>query len=198
MSDYPEACFIKSANEPSQFVPDSGAEVAFAGRSNAGKSSAINVIVNRRQFARTSKTPGRTRLVNFFSLRDQQRLVDLPGYGFARVADKMRQHWADLMADYFEMRRSLRGMFLIVDIRRKLTDFDRQMLSFAESVGLPTHVLLTKTDKLKRGQAAKALLEVRRELGSAATVQHFSALSRLGEHEARARLEEFLKLPAEK
>ena len=198
MSDYPEARFIKSANVPPQFVPDSGAEVAFAGRSNAGKSSAINVIVNRRQFARTSKTPGRTRLVNFFSLRDEQRLVDLPGYGFAKVADKMRHHWADLMADYFEMRQSLRGMFLIVDIRRQLTDFDRQMLSFADSVGLPTHVLLTKTDKLKRGQAAKALLEVRRDLGEAATVQHFSALSRLGEDEARAKLEEFLNLPAEK
>ena len=198
MSDYPEARFIKSANEPPQFVPDTGAEVAFAGRSNAGKSSAINVIVNRRQFARTSKTPGRTRLVNFFSLGDEQRLVDLPGYGFAKVADKMRHHWADLMADYFEMRRSLRGMFLIVDIRRQLTDFDRQMLSFADSVGLPTHVLLTKTDKLKRGQAAKALLEVRRDLGESATVQHFSALSRLGEDEARARLEEFLNLPIEK
>ncbi len=198
MSDYPEAQFIKSANEPRQFVPDTGAEVAFAGRSNAGKSSAINVIVNRRQFARTSKTPGRTRLVNFFSLRDEQRLVDLPGYGFAKVADKMRHHWADLMADYFEMRRSLRGMFLIVDIRRQLTDFDRQMLNFAESVGLPTHVLLTKTDKLKRGQAAKALLEVRRDLGEAATVQHFSALNRLGEDEARAKLEEFLSLPLEK
>ena len=198
MSDYPEAQFIKSANEPRQFVPDTGAEVAFAGRSNAGKSSAINVIVNRRQFARTSKTPGRTRLVNFFSLRDGERLVDLPGYGFAKVADEMRRHWADLMADYFEMRRSLRGMFLIVDIRRQLTEFDRQMLEFADSVGLPTHVLLTKTDKLKRGQAAKALLEVRRELGDAATVQHFSALSRLGEDEARNKLEEFLTLPADK
>lgn len=198
MSDYPEARFIKSANELRQFVPDTGAEVAFAGRSNAGKSSAVNVIVNRRQFARTSKTPGRTRLVNFFSLRDGERLVDLPGYGFAKVAGSMRRHWADLMADYFETRQSLRGMFLIVDIRRQLTDFDRQMLAFADSVGLPTHVLLTKTDKLKRGQAAKALLEVRRALGEAATVQHFSALSRLGEDEARARLEEFLKLPAEK
>jgi len=192
MSHYPEAQFIKSANAPGQFVADVGAEVAFAGRSNAGKSSAINVIVNRRQFARTSKTPGRTQLVNFFSLREQQRLVDLPGYGFARVADKMRRHWADLMADYFEMRQSLRGMFLIVDIRRQLTEFDRQMLGFASTVGLPVHVLLTKTDKLKRGQAATALLEVRRELNDAATVQHFSALSRLGEDEARAKLEEFL------
>ena len=195
MSQYPEARFIKSADAPSQFVPDVGAEVAFAGRSNAGKSSAINVIVNRRQFARTSKTPGRTRLVNFFSLGAEQRLVDLPGYGFAKVADKMRNHWAELMADYFETRKSLRGMFLIVDIRRLLTDYDRQMLLFADAIGLPTHILLTKTDKLKRGQAAKALLELRRELGDTATVQHFSALSRLGEVEARAKLDEFLNRP---
>ena len=195
MSNYPEARFIKSANAPGQFVPDTGAEVAFAGRSNAGKSSAINVIVNRRQFARTSKTPGRTRLVNFFSLADDQRLVDLPGYGFAKVADRMRDHWADLIADYFESRQSLRGMFLVVDIRRLITDYDRQMLDFAESVGLPAHILLTKTDKLKRGQAAKALLEVRRDLGDTGTVQHFSAKSRLGEREARAKLEEFLNMP---
>jgi len=197
MSQYPEARFIKSADAPSQFVPDDGAEVAFAGRSNAGKSSAINVIVNRRQFARTSKTPGRTRLVNFFGLTTDRRLVDLPGYGFAKVAGKMRNHWADLMAEYFETRKSLRGMFLIVDIRRLLTDYDRQMLQFADTVGLPTHVLLTKTDKLKRGQAAKALLELRRELEDSATVQHFSALNRFGEAEARARLDEFLSLPAQ-
>ena len=194
MSHYPQAAFIKSADAPAQFVPDDGAEVAFAGRSNAGKSSAINIIVNRRQFARTSKTPGRTQLINFFTLGDNARIVDLPGYGFAKVSERMREHWADLMAEYFETRASLRGMFLIVDIRRKLTDFDRQMLAFAEAVGLPVHVLLTKADKLKRGQAARALLEVRHELGEAATVQHFSALSRQGEDEARARLEEFLAL----
>ena len=198
MSLYPRAAFIKSANAPSQFVADDGAEVAFAGRSNAGKSSAINVIVNRRQFARTSKTPGRTQLVNFFLLRDGARIVDLPGYGFAKVSEKMRAHWADLMADYFESRGSLRGMFLIVDIRRRLTEFDHQMLAFADSVGLPVHVLLTKADKLKRGQAATALLEVRRELGDMATVQLFSALSRDGEESARAQLEAFLDSPAAK
>ena len=197
MSQYPQASFIKSANAPDQFVPDEGAEVAFAGRSNAGKSSAINVIVNRRQFARTSKTPGRTRLVNFFELRDETRLVDLPGYGFAKVASRMRHHWAELMAEYFEIRASLKGMFLIVDIRRQLTDFDQEMLSFAESVGLPVHVLLTKSDKLKRGQAANALLKVRRDLGEIATVQQFSALNRQGEDEARAKLEEFLTLESE-
>ena len=198
MSLYPRAAFIKSANAPSQFVADDGAEVAFAGRSNAGKSTAINVIVNRRQFARTSKTPGRTQLVNFFLLREGARIVDLPGYGFAKVSEKMRAHWADLMADYFESRASLRGMFLIVDIRRRLTDFDHQMLAFADSVGLPVHVLLTKADKLKRGQAATALLEVRRALGHTATVQLFSALSRDGEEAAREQLEAFLDSPAAK
>lgn len=194
MSHYPRATFIKSANAPAGFVPDEGAEVAFAGRSNAGKSSAINVIVSRRQFARTSKTPGRTQLINFFALRDGARIVDLPGYGFARVSEKMREHWADLIADYFETRASLRGLFLIVDIRRGLSEFDRRMLAFAESVGLPVHVLLTKCDKLKRGQAARALLEARRELGGIATVQQFSAQSREGEGEAREKLEEFLRL----
>ncbi len=196
MSQYPEAHFIKSANKPDQFVTDTGSEVAFAGRSNAGKSSAINIIVNRRQFARTSKTPGRTQLVNFFGLQGEQRLIDLPGYGFARVSDKKRAHWRDLMADYFEARQSLQGLFLIVDIRRQITAFDEQMLAFAEQVSLPTHVLLTKADKLKRGQAAKALLEVRRNLGSIATVQQFSALTRLGEEEARTKLDEILSLPA--
>ncbi len=196
MSQYPFATFIKSANALSQFVTDDGAEVAFAGRSNAGKSSAINVIVNRRQFARTSKTPGRTQLVNFFLLREGQRIVDLPGYGFAKVSEKMREHWGHLMADYFESRKSLRGMFLIVDIRRRLTDFDHQMLAFADSVGLAVHVLLTKADKLKRGQAATALLEVRRELGDMATAQLFSALSRDGEGAARAQLEAFLSSSA--
>jgi GTP-binding protein len=197
MSKYPEAQFIKSANALSQFVPDTGAEVAVAGRSNAGKSSAINIIVNRRQFARTSKTPGRTQLVNFFSLQGEQRLVDLPGYGFARVSVKKRAHWRNLMADYFEARHSLRGLFLIVDIRRQITAFDQQMLAFAELTSLPTHVLLTKADKLKRGQAAKALLEVRRDLGDIATVQHFSALTRLGEDAARSKLDEFLALQIE-
>lgn len=194
MSHYPEAHFIKSANAISQFVPDIGAEVAVAGRSNAGKSSAINVIVNRRQFARTSKTPGRTQLVNFFGLKDDQRLIDLPGYGFAKVSAKTRAHWRNLMADYFESRKSLRGLLLIVDIRRQITPFDNQMLGFAEMVSLPTHILLTKSDKLKRGQAATAMLEVRREFDDVATVQQFSALTRAGEDEARAKLDEFLAL----
>ncbi len=192
MSHYPEAHFLKSANALDQFVPDTGAEVAVAGRSNAGKSSAINVIVSRRQFARVSKTPGRTQLVNFFELAAERRLVDLPGYGFAKVSDRTRRHWAGLLSGYFESRESLRGLLLIVDIRRRLTDFDEQMLTFAESVGLPIHVLLTKADKLKRGQAANALLAVRKALADSATVQLFSALDRQGADEARQVLDTML------
>ena len=174
MSQYPDAQFLTSANAVSQFLPDEGAEVAVAGRSNAGKSSAINVIVNRRQFARTSKTPGRTQLVNFFELGPDRR------------------HWGKLLADYFRSRQSLKGLILVVDIRRQLTEFDERMIEFAESVELPIHVLLTKSDKLKRGQAAKALLEVHKALGERASVQLFSALKRQGEGEAREVLEGFL------
>lgn len=192
MSQYPAAKFVTSANAPTQFLPDSGVEVAVAGRSNAGKSSAINVIVNRRQFARTSKTPGRTQLVNFFDLRDGERLVDLPGYGFAKVSAAIRQHWGRLLQSYFEERKSLQGLLLVVDVRRQLTAFDRQMLEFAASVDLPVHVLLTKADKLKRGQAATALLQVKKELGDTATVQLFSALKKHGVEEAREVLEEYL------
>ena len=196
MSQYPEARFITSANAAKQFVPDRDVEVAVAGRSNAGKSSAINIIVNRRQFARTSKTPGRTQLVNFFSLRDRQRLVDLPGYGFARVSDAMREHWGELLSEYFRIRKSLKGLLMIVDIRRGLKDYDRQMIAFAEEVDLPIHILLTKADKLKKGQAATALLQVRKELDGRATVQQFSALNRQGEDEAREVLERFLAAKA--
>jgi GTP-binding protein len=193
MSEYARAQFILSANAPAQFPPDTGREVAFAGRSNAGKSSAINAIVNRRQFARVSKTPGRTQLVNFFSLADGQRLVDLPGYGFARVPEATRHHWGLLLERYFRERRSLAGLVLVVDIRRRLTDFDRQLLELAEAVGVPVHVLLTKADKLKTAQAANALSQVNTELGERVEgVQLFSATARDGLEEARQRLAEFL------
>ena len=193
MTHYPGARFLTSANSQSQFVSDEGAEVAVAGRSNAGKSSAINVIVNRRQFARTSKTPGRTQLVNFFELEPERRLVDLPGYGFARVAENVRRHWGELLSTYFRSRQSLRGLILVVDVRRRLADFDVQMIEFAEAVSLPIHVLLTKADKLKRGQAANALLDVKRTLEGRATAQLFSALKREGEEEARKVLDGFLE-----
>lgn len=192
MSHYPEAGFILSANAPRQFPRDAGAEVAFVGRSNSGKSSAINAIVNRRQFARTSKTPGRTRLVNFFALAPDRRLVDLPGYGFARVSGAKREHWGQLLQQYFEGRNSLRGLFLIVDIRRRLTDFDRRMLDLAASIDVPVQVLLTKADKLKRGQARDALRAVATE-AKPASVQLFSATAREGVDEARAVLDRFLE-----
>ncbi len=192
MSQYANAKFILSANAPAQFLPDTGREVAVAGRSNAGKSSAINVIVNRRQFARTSKTPGRTQLVNFFSLRDSERLVDLPGYGFSRVPAAVQRHWGELLQTYFETRESLCGLIIVVDVRRLLSDYDKQMLTFAESVDLPVHLLLTKADKLKRGQASSALLQVQKELDGKAGVQLFSALKRQGVEEARKVLQDFL------
>jgi GTP-binding protein len=193
MSNYPEASFITSAHRPSQFVADQGAEVAFAGRSNSGKSSAINTIVNRRGFAHTSKTPGRTQLVNFFTLRPEQRLVDLPGYGYARVTRTLKKHWRDLLESYFETRGSLAGLFIIVDIRRSLGDFDRQMLDLCQQIDCDAHILLTKADKLKRGQAANTLLTVKRELADQATVQLFSSLKKEGVPEAKKRLDAMLE-----
>lgn len=192
MSHYPQACFLTSANLPGQFLADEGAEVAFAGRSNAGKSSAINTIVNQRNFARTSKSPGRTQLINFFKLRSDTRIVDLPGYGFARVARSMQKHWKELLTAYFDNRQCLVGLFVIVDIRRGLGDFDWQMLHYAESLECSAHVLLTKADKLKRGAAMNTLQRVRKELGGAGTVQLFSASKRTGVDEARTALDQML------
>ena len=155
--------------------------MAFAGRSNAGKSSAINALVNRRQFAKTSKTPGRTQLINFFDLGADRQLVDLPGYGFARVSDAVRDHWGRLITGYFTTRESLLGLFIIVDVRRGLLEGDLKMLELAASVELPTHVLLSKADKLKRGQAASALQKARknaRRAGKRSAVLGAEALGR--------------------
>lgn len=193
MSQYPQAKFVLSANDAAQFPPDSGREVAFAGRSNAGKSSAINAIVNRRQFAKTSKTPGRTQLINFFDLGADRHLIDLPGYGFARVSDAVRDHWGRLITGYFETRQSLCGLFIVVDVRRGLMEGDMTMLSLAQSVKLPVHVLFSKADKLKRGQAASALQAARKTLGGDATAQLFSALKRSGLDEARQQLADYLR-----
>jgi GTP-binding protein len=193
MPPFPEARFMTSDNHANQFPVDEGAEVAFVGRSNAGKSSAINAIVNRRGFARTSKSPGRTQLVNFFSLADRRRLVDLPGYGFARVARSVQKHWEVLLQDYFEQRESLTGVILVVDSRRLLKDFDRQMLQWCQAIDCPAHVLLTKADKLKKQPAEKSLSLVRRDLGDQATVQLFSAVKRQGLDRARQHLNDLLK-----
>ena len=192
MSAYSDASYLTSANKARQFVGDRGREVAFAGRSNAGKSSAINAITGRRGLARTSKTPGRTQLVNFFSLGHETRLVDLPGYGFAKVPEAMRRHWRGLMEAYFSGRASLSGLFIVMDCRRPLTPGDRQMLDWAVAVRCPVHVLLTKADKLSRGKASATLHATRRDLGDAASVQLFSAPKRLGVEEARAVLDRML------
>ena len=193
MSLYPEARFLTSAARAAQFLPDLGREVAFAGRSNAGKSSAINAIINRRDFARTSKTPGRTQLINFFALDAERRLIDLPGYGYARVSKEMRDHWRELLDDYFRARDSLTGLFLIVDSRRGLGDIDWQMLEWAHSLDGPIHVLLTKADKLSRLEAAAVLAKGREELGTDITVQLFSATKKLGLDEARSHLNAMLE-----
>lgn len=200
MTQFPDIRFIKSAHKPGDFPADTGREVAFAGRSNAGKSSAINSIVARRGLARTSKTPGRTQLINFFGLAEAQRLVDLPGYGFARVPAEVRNHWRELMRAYFAERGSLAGVMLVVDIRRGLGEFDRQMLDWAMPSACPVHVLLTKADKLKRGGVAKAIHEAEQTLGrdyadtakASLSLQAFSALKRTGVDDARLVLAEWL------
>lgn len=192
MSSYPHAHFLTSANDAAGFCADSGVEVAFAGRSNGGKSSAINAIVHRRDLARTSKTPGRTQLVNFFALREGARLVDLPGYGYARVPPKLREHWRSLMEAYFSRRGSLAGLFVVMDSRRPLTATDWQMIGYARSRGLPVHLLLSKCDKLARNEGRATLRRVGAELGEDATAQLFSAVTGEGVEDARKRLEAML------
>lgn len=206
MTQFAEVRFIKSAHKPGDFPAEAGREVAFAGRSNAGKSSAINSITGRRGLARTSKTPGRTQLINFFGLDDHRRIVDLPGYGFARVPAEVRDHWRSLMQDYFRDRKSLAGVVLIVDIRRGLGEFDRQMLDWAMSSGCPVHILLTKSDKLKRGGVAKVVLETEQALAkdyaanatASLSLQAFSSLKHDGIEDARDILRDWLSPAAEK
>jgi len=178
---YNTAKFLISASKLSQCPDDSGAEVAFAGRSNAGKSSAINSLTNNKKLARTSKTPGRTQLINFFSLNiDNRRIVDLPGYGYAKVPIAMKEHWQKHLDQYLQQRESLRGVVLVMDIRHPMKEFDHMMIEWCESTQVPLHVLLTKSDKLKRGPAQSTLLSLRKELkqvlGDKVTVQTFSAL----------------------
>jgi GTP-binding protein len=194
MAAYPQVRFLTSANKLGQLPPDTGAEVAVAGRSNAGKSSAINAITQRKGLARTSKNPGATRLLNFFELEEGRRLVDLPGYGFAKVAGSMRAHWGSLLEGYFAKRGALRGTIVVMDVRHPLTDHDQDMLELASSRGLPVHILLTKSDKLGRGAGGNALQAVRRKLapGGSVTVQLFSAHAGDGVQEARGALEKLL------
>lgn len=186
--------FLTSAAGKNGFAPDLGTEVAFSGRSNAGKSSAINAICEQASLARTSKTPGRTQLVNFFSINEQQRLVDLPGFGFAKVPPKMKQDWQILMQTYFEERKCLKALIQIMDVRHPLKPFDLQMLEWAKNAELPAHILLTKADKLKRGAAKSTMLKVRQEVEEFATVQLFSSLDKQGLPEAQKKILELLEL----
>lgn len=195
--NFRQAKFFTSAPKLKNCPPDTGNEVAFAGRSNAGKSSAINTLTDNKSLARTSKTPGRTQLINFFNLNEQQRLVDLPGYGFAKVPIEVKLTWQRHLEEYLRNRLSLKGLVLLMDSRRPLQEFDRLMLAWAESCNMPVHILLTKCDKLKNGPAQAALLQVRRELEPMAdlvSVQLFSSLKRTGLPELRNTLNEWLAL----
>jgi GTP-binding protein len=194
---YNAARFLISADKLSQCPEDSGAEVAFAGRSNAGKSSAINALTNNGKLARTSKTPGRTQLINFFDLNiEGLRLVDLPGYGYAKVPIAMKEHWQKHLDQYLQQRFSLKGVVLVMDIRHPMKEFDLMMVEWCKATQVPLHILLTKADKLKRGPAQATLLTLRKELtqilGDKVTLQTFSALKRSGIDTLSQRLDSWL------
>jgi GTP-binding protein len=193
MSRYPQVRFLKSADSAAAFGDDSGAEIAFAGRSNSGKSSALNAIMRRNDLARTSKTPGRTQLVNLFEIEPGRRLADLPGYGFARVPPAMRAEWRRLMEAYFTHRESLAGLMIVVDARRGFGESDRMMLEYAEARARPVHVLLTKVDKLSRNEGRTTLQKTRATLGERATAQLISAVSGEGVDAAQGALDALLK-----
>lgn len=185
------ARFLLSAPQQRHLPADVGVEIAFAGRSNAGKSSALNTLCDQAGLARTSKTPGRTQQMVVFDLGDGRRLVDLPGYGYAKVPEAMRVQWRRVIDAYLRERESLRGIVLIMDARHPLKEFDRQMLAFCDDIGLACHALLTKADKLSRNEGARTLAAVRREIkeaGGAATAQLFSSFDRTGVDEARSKL----------
>ena len=185
--------FIKSANQVSQFPEDSGNEIAFVGRSNAGKSTVLNAIFNRKNIAKTSKTPGRTQLVNFFKMNDDSCIVDLPGYGFANVSRKKRNQWGQLISNYFKTRAALTGVFLVVDGRRGITDLDRVFIDFYLPLKKSLHVLINKSDKLNKSAQALVLEQFESYLGEVATIQLFSGTKKMGIEIAQNRLIEMLK-----
>jgi GTP-binding protein len=187
MNLYNQAVFLKSAARVDQLPSDTGFEVAFAGRSNAGKSSALNCLTGIKGLARTSKTPGRTQLINLFTVTDEHhRLVDLPGYGYAKVSHTLKRDWQKNLAHYLEVRKSLRGLVLLMDIRHPLKDLDQTMIQWALARQLPIHILLTKADKLSRGQALQTLAQVRQHYALVSeylSAQLFSSLKRQGVEE---------------
>lgn len=183
------ARFVLAAHLPQQLPPDDGREVAFAGRSNAGKSSALNALTGQHRLARISKTPGRTQQLVFFEAAPERWLVDLPGYGYAKVPHDLRAHWQGFIDSYFRTRRALAGLIMVMDCRHPFKAFDRQMLAYTRARDLPAHALLTKADKLGRSEQASTLLAVRKQLaadfGDSVSLQLFSAESMLGVDEAR-------------
>ncbi|MGM9454062.1 ribosome biogenesis GTP-binding protein YihA/YsxC [Legionella bozemanae] len=194
---YSKAVFLKSAARVSQLPEDSGYEVAFAGRSNAGKSSALNCLTSIKNLARTSKTPGRTQLINLFEIDEARRLVDLPGYGYAKVALHVKMEWQKNLAHYLEVRQSLKGLILLMDIRHPLKDLDLMMVDWALERELPVHILLTKSDKLSRSEVKNTLFKVRKHYELAVhliTVQSFSSLKKEGVQELIALLNQWLDL----
>ena len=187
MGLFDRAMYVASAHDLEQLPPDIGAEVAFVGRSNAGKSSAINTLANHRRLAFVSKTPGRTQLINFFSLGDDRTLVDLPGYGYAKVPARVKAHWQNVMAAYVSTRGALNGLVLIMDARHPLKALDIKLLDWYLPTGKPVHCLLTKADKLSKSEQALTLRDVSKQLkagGHNATVQLFSSLKKDGVEEA--------------
>jgi len=200
--NFHKAFFTQSAPSIRECPPETGVEVAFAGRSNAGKSSAINALTNNGKLARTSKTPGRTQLINFFNLSDNQRLVDLPGYGYAKVSRELKEQWQRYLSEYLRERQCLQGLILLMDIRHPLQEFDTTMLNWAIESNMPVHILLTKADKLSRGQAGNALMAVKKTLktiglSELVSIQCFSALKHTGIDELKAKLQEWLALPSD-
>ncbi|MBK6554069.1 MAG: YihA family ribosome biogenesis GTP-binding protein [Rhodocyclaceae bacterium] len=198
MSLFRHAVFELSVAKPQDLPDATGPEIAFAGRSNAGKSSAINTLVGHTRLAFVSKTPGRTQLINLFRLRNGAALVDLPGYGYADVPEKIRKQWQGLLETYLARRQALAGLVMIMDARRPLTDLDRQMINWFGPTGKPIHCLLTKADKLTRQEQAKVLREVRTEMaeaGSPITAQLFSSLKKQGMDEAETVIASWLENP---
>lgn len=197
---YRSACFLTSAEKLSQCPEDTGYEVAFAGRSNAGKSSAINTLTDHRKLARTSKTPGRTQLINFFSLDEERRLVDLPGYGYAKVSESQKLKWQEHLSEYLQNRQSLKGLILVMDIRHPFQDYDLSLLEWAKNSDLAVHILLTKADKLKPNAARSQMFAVKKflkEENYQATAQPFSSLKKQGISELAKVMHEWLNLKFE-
>jgi GTP-binding protein len=198
LTDFRRAQFLTSASKVSECPDDTGFEVAFAGRSNAGKSSCINVLTDNRHLARTSKTPGRTQLINFFSLNldNTQRLVDLPGYGYAKVSHSTKENWQLHLENYLQKRASLKGLVLLMDCRHPLKDFDCNLIAWAQAADLPVHAVLTKADKFNRGPGQQILLqiqnELRKEWGNRVSVQLFSSLSKQGVEELADKMASWL------